>query len=332
MLRRETGTGGKWRRRGISPPDLLTRTRQPCSGFTLIELLVVVAVIGLVAALLLSAIQMAREAARRASCVDHLHQIGLAVSTYESAMGVLPLNARFSPHSQILPFLEQPAVYDAINFSVSADGSLENSTARQIRLTAFICPSGPLPLGRTGWTSYAANCGVGFDVYGHRSNGAFPVAAADRTSFGFRDFTDGTSTTAAFSEWCVGDPDAPLDPKRGVIKTPVPMSGNVFDRCTAACQEPIPPLVAAAGWIKGSDWLPSVWGMTQYNHTLGINGRTCKCGTLAQGAWTAGSHHPGGANVSFVDGHVSFVHETTSLQTWRSLGSRNGGEVVRNSP
>ena len=305
-------------------------------GMTLIELLVAVAVIGLVAALLLPAIQSARESAMRIRCVQNLRQIGLAVSSYESVMGVLPSNDRFSPHSQILQFLEQPAVFDALNFGGPGVDGLDNATAKRTAIGVFICPSDKTPNGQTngqtGWSSYPANCGLGFDIYGHNSNGAFPVDSIDRSSFAYRDFPDGTSTTSAFAEWCTGDPGDPLNAKRGVFKTPVARHKDIFERCSAACQAPVPPIVPANGWLKGRDWLPGDWGSTLYNHTLGINARSCKCIGVVQAAWTAGSYHHGGANVLFVDGHASFVRETTALQTWRSLGSRNGGEAIHNAP
>ena len=96
-------------------------------AFTLIELLVVIAVIGVLTALLLPAVQAAREAARRAQCSNNLKQIGLALANYQSALRVYPFGVggggppgnvvnRWSAQSQLLPYLEQPALFNALNF------------------------------------------------------------------------------------------------------------------------------------------------------------------------------------------------------------------------
>lgn len=80
---------------------------------------------------------------------------------------------------------------------------------------------------------------------------------------------------------------------------------------------------------KGAPWLSGVDASTGYNHHMPINGRSCaNNNSITGGAWTAGSRHPGGANVLFADGHVRFLKETMPLSVWRALGSRNGGEIA----
>src|SRR3954449_96275 len=108
-------------------------------GFTLIELLVVIAIIAVLIALLLPAVQSAREAARRMSCTNNLKQIGLALHNYESTNGVFPpgrINTYvagnghcWGAYSQMLPFLEQRAIFDAMNFSMNPDSDYTTSSA-----------------------------------------------------------------------------------------------------------------------------------------------------------------------------------------------------------
>src|SRR5689334_6714400 len=135
------------------------------SAFTLIELLVVIAIIGVLTALLLPAVQSAREAARRAQCTNNLKQIGLALQNYEEANGTFPpgyvssvdmtiLNAcdmdQENQHcvdlgtgwawgSMILPYLEQTPVYNSINFNLSV-AYKENDTVSLTALSVYLCP------------------------------------------------------------------------------------------------------------------------------------------------------------------------------------------------
>jgi len=157
-------------------------------GFTLIELLVVIAIIGVLIALLLPAVQSAREAARRAQCVNNLKQLGLAVHNYASANGEtlppsyvdntwlnntsgtqVPWNQSFSLHTRILPFIEQQSAYNAINFNFGSrwGGAMPNPpdnasgqlwgviqmTAATMTIKTFLCPSDPYPgsSGSMGW-------------------------------------------------------------------------------------------------------------------------------------------------------------------------------------
>ena len=130
-------------------------------GFTLIELLVVIAIIAVLIALLLPAVQAAREAARRAQCVNNLKQIGLALHNYMSSIGTFP-PGRFNTHvagngnvwggySQLLPQLEQQALYNSFNFSLAPEleaslaSASANSTGAATFINALLCPTDPSP-------------------------------------------------------------------------------------------------------------------------------------------------------------------------------------------
>src|SRR5512135_1823837 len=121
-------------------------------GFTLIELLVIISIIGVLVALLLPAVQTAREAARRIQCTNNLKQIGLAIHNYDSAVGTLPLgcvvtfdranNPVFNGWgitARILPYLESQNQFNACNFSLPNE-TPENDTAMRLGIPTYLCP------------------------------------------------------------------------------------------------------------------------------------------------------------------------------------------------
>ncbi|HUQ72316.1 MAG TPA: DUF1559 domain-containing protein, partial [Planctomycetaceae bacterium] len=183
-------------------------------GFTLIELLVVIAIIAILIALLLPAVQQAREAARRTQCRNNLKQLGLAMHNYLDAHSRLPLclnasNKPISVHAYMLPFLDQTPLYNLIDFNTNWN-SATNATARAVPVASFLCPSEPTTALPTGWagTTYRANQGSQI-LYGQPStnpaNVNFGMPAPNGVyvpsmSINIAEVTDGTSSTAAFSE------------------------------------------------------------------------------------------------------------------------------------
>jgi prepilin-type N-terminal cleavage/methylation domain-containing protein/prepilin-type processing-associated H-X9-DG protein len=202
-------------------------------GFTLIEVLAVIAVIGLLIALLLPAVQSAREAARRIQCVNNLRQIALAAHNYHDGNGVFPTGdlggwSGWSAHARLLPFLEQSPLFNSLNFAFGNRvpyGSPWGDPARTevntsvtlTRLTGFLCPSSIAPTGNLAFpptdgprpgNCYFASMGpslhFGGDLRNARPSGMF---MNNGPPLGSRDVTDGTANTILFGEWLVGDCD-----------------------------------------------------------------------------------------------------------------------------
>ena len=292
------------------------RRRTTLAGFTAIEVLVVIAIIGVLVALLLPAVQAAREAARRAQCAGNLHQLGVAINNHVTRSESVP-GSLFRLSREI----EQTAVANLPRDTTTATPA--GLTARSTTIAVFLCPSDQALAGLPGGTNYAGNGGVGFTSSGRVRNGAFGASV--------RDFADGLSNTAAISEWVRGNGDPQVrDPKRSVFATPDQLTGQTdLMRFAAECHGLDPRLAPLENLGKGMDWTSSGFGYTLYNHVLGINDHTCtNAGLVQQGAWTAGSLHPSGANILFADGHVTFVKDSIALPTWQALGTRNGGEAV----
>ncbi len=310
-------------------------------GFTLIEVLVVIAIIGLTVALILPAVQAARETARRARCSNNLKQIGIALQGYVAGFGIFPAGRGgklHSPHVAILPWLEQGALYNSFNWSEPpSGGSLSNLTSRTTRVAGFICPSDGFSPDMAA-TNYAANLGDAYSSSTPIPSGGLFVAPGPGTIFrslhvGPADVSDGMSQTAAMSEWLIGSKHVE-DRRRSVYSLPNGSHGPELDRTLFATRclslegmapNPLSPIA------KGQYWSQPQWLFSLYDHFLPPNAPSCIYNRDSPdliGAGTAASNHPHGVNVVFADGHVRFVRDGVALATWRALGTRNGGETV----
>jgi prepilin-type N-terminal cleavage/methylation domain-containing protein/prepilin-type processing-associated H-X9-DG protein len=323
-------------------------------GFTLIELLVVIAIIGVLIALLLPAAQAAREAARRAQCANNLKQLGLALHGYHAAAGSFPvgflypsgpvppttspLQYRWSALAQMAPYLEQASLASALNFDFplayrpSGGGAFwpfypANTTAMAVRVGTFLCPSdgAPAPAAETGPTNYAFCTGDGSgggDAAG--ANGAFILGPALSAA----NLTDGTSGTAAMAEQLLGI----AGPYSQAAPAPIPSPmRRAFARVAAAPLTDASCAAAGSGWLlnKGAAWWDGNYLNTLYNHREPPNSGTPDCIVYHNPGWKAArSLHPGGVNVLYCDGHVSFAKDSIAREVWRGLGTRAGGEAL----
>lgn len=330
---------------------MITRTR---AGFTLIEMLVTLGILAILTGLILPAVQSARESARRAQCQSNLHQIGLAMHGYHDAHGCFPIGYAFkefgpsyryygfySIHARMLPYLEQLATYNAINYSLGtapkpvtpydAIGNAANQTAMNTRIALFLCPSDGGPFQDTG-TNYRGNVGVGpLNVtsieFPDSNNGLFPELDIVRGAY----VPDGLSHTAAFSERLRGSgrsgvpaPERDCWPSLGYVST----ADDQLKNCRIMARPDTLGVLSEAGrW-----WYWNGRERTLYTHTQVPNGRVPDCLDLnvqtAVGMATARSWHPGGVHVLMGDGSCRSVGLSINLGVWRGLGTRNGGELV----
>jgi prepilin-type N-terminal cleavage/methylation domain-containing protein/prepilin-type processing-associated H-X9-DG protein len=328
-------------------------------GFTLIELLVVIAIIAVLIALLLPAVQAAREAARRTQCVNNLKQLGLAIQNYHDINGALPptaLNSSatvtpdFALKGRVLPYIEQTAAYNALNMSYLYNGA-QNFSVRILQINAFLCPSDPnIPNGTTtvsgmtgspGYHSYPNNIGTFATNNGGTYDGpTYEMNASFGGTVSLASIVDGTSNTAIFSEFVRGQNNANIDGLSQIYKDTTDSIKNAapllqLERDCLA----VPPvsqgnaLATSDQWQKGADWLNQNCAKGGgYSHIMTPNTRSCYFSdTNASKTYTmvgASSYHPGGINVTMLDGSVKFIKNSVSPQTWWAIATKAGGEVI----
>lgn len=302
-------------------------------GFTLVELLVVIAIIGILVALLLPAVQAAREAARRTECVNKFKQWGIAMHLHHDALGQFPFGSQRDPRQtwvmHMWPYIEASAVAELADLeegffrppNTIRDGQMSGATGQRLEL--YYCPSdeGSDQLGggynrRRG--NYVVNWGnvtygqtIGFargESVDEIPRAPFSHIGGDRTKprkTSFRNITDGTSQTLLMSEtlkgWSVDDDDwrGDIFNDDGVFRfhTRVTPNSSVAD-------------IIINGWYQdtGDSLMPAVAGA-----------RTAQVSA-------ARSRHPGGVNAALCDGSIGFYTDDIDILVWMSMGTMDGGE------
>lgn len=332
----------------------------PARGLALVELLVVIGIVGILVGLTLPAVQSAREAARRAQCSSHLGQLIRAVQTFESARGSFPPAAfpgrpwsgrrdysvgSYSVQCLLLPFLDERALYDGMNFQLPATepGSLAiyHRTAAGHAVATFLCPSDPgSRSGPLAANSYRANTGLGDLILdGNGQLGTFTQEGAFIWSYGewtshkdlpVAQIRDGLSNTLAFSEKPIGPgPGGAYSPFRDWAFRQWNPGTLTAARWAEVCSTLT---LADPRFDAGASWVIPGAVYTHFFASAPPNSRIPDCGTTdisnGFGIFAARSYHPGGVNAALADGSVRWFTSGARPEVWRALGTRAGGEVV----
>ncbi|MCC9606484.1 DUF1559 domain-containing protein [Blastopirellula sp. JC732] len=320
----------------------MTFSHRKSAGFTLVELLVVIAIIGVLIALLLPAVQQAREAARRMHCSNNLKQLGLALHNYHDTFQVFPHASspygigaqRLTAHTWvefILPFIEQHGLHDQIDFNIYVNQGVNINLFVNLELPAFQCPSNP----------YSNTLKM--------KNG----------TVGFQNWTSSRPTQGLYYPLCAGSvrPDAtPLDcPGDGTYcSTPAPTAGCVTD---PFCRPDLVPGLIPGMFARGrnhtriadiTDGTSNVFmagernaeemkygGCFSDNFPVAFTGQKPNSKTRQPDNINAyqqnggfSSYHIGGVQMVLASGSVIFINENLDHQTFCRLGDKADGNVV----
>jgi len=327
-------------------------TRRGSRGFTLVELLVVIAIIGILIALLLPAVQAAREAARRSQCTNNLKQIGLGLHNYHDVHKILPYgsyNLREAWPSNgsnwralILPYIEQGTVYSRLSFTVtshfmcggaSPTPYLGNEVLQKLLITTYRCPSTVMqPFDSTNNLVTQNSAGLSMMVnYAGIQGAAQPVPGLDPT-YGTRDCGHGWSCNNGMlvanecfnMAYCRdGTSNTMLVGEQSGLILGRNISSNYYGAWYGS-RHPRPindPAGCGDLWQTGTTCVRYAINLRTWPMPIGAE-NTYRNNTVLN------SEHPGGVNVCLTDASVRFISETIDLVNLKRLACRIDGEAV----
>lgn len=326
------------------------------TGFTLVELLVVIAIIGILIAVLLPAVQMAREAGRRMQCVNNLKQIGVAVHNYQASYGVFPPSrcgvlgdkgGDWSAQARILPYLEQENLFDQIDFrdsyndTVLPDGKLFQTT----RINTYICPdeiNDVTRLKNGAEEHYPLNYGFNegpWLVWDPTDVAAGSGAFQPNKAMSPANFLDGLSNTLCAAEVKAYTPyfrNAALEEVLEIPAEPEEIATLGEDTREFKGGSELFDNTGHTEWVDGrshqagftATFPPNTEVFVEIEGVLydvdWTNQQEGKSDTIVTyAAVTARSFHPGLVNALLMDGSVRAFHDSTEQRVWRSLATRD---------
>ena len=304
-------------------------------AFTLVELLVVIAIIGILIALLLPAVQAAREAARRMNCSNHLKQIGLACLTYEATFKTMPVATDFTDWPGvpgtgaswfvgILPFIEQQPLYDGlvIEGSIGSGHGMKDPRNRSVirtKIDTYCCPSN----GNAGRTTTQCYLFEGIElattsyagVIGPHSiwDGVYSIWQGQPSCFDYWDYNDRKRRCwGTFFRYSVVDPVRLSDYSDGTTATIIVGETYPFQAGT----------IWHFSWAYSNDCWKSTYAPINFvpPDDASMNNWPDHMGFR--------SLHPSGSQFCYADGHVSLVREAIDMDVYQALSTRGRGEII----
>ncbi|TWT97727.1 hypothetical protein Pla108_18790 [Botrimarina colliarenosi] len=348
-------------------PGSSRRSRR--AAFTLVELLVVIAIIGILVALLLPAVQAAREAARRTECTNNIRQSGLALLNYESSQRKLPFGATqryginpqtnqlytgdptmFSWISTLMPYVEEASLYANVDWSVPLGARNDSGdTSHHLKFETYLCPSSDEVGIVNNWYgargNYAANAGIGFvwmnDPSPEQNCGFGSQFGCTPHPFSSQDGND--------VNWPRRNPEHPDSSlmrygtfqvnrgrRMGEFIDGTSKTAAVCEVRTVEGTDTRGTLHFGAAAMYMHDYVPNDDASDWTRYCIENDFAPCRSTEVTGGQWRgqwrqfARSAHPGGVNLLAVDGSVRFVPDDVDENIWKAYATPNGTEVFGN--